>query len=63
MMEVLLITLMIIYAIGAIITFGYVLVELTLDADGLVGILLGTFVSILAGLFWPIAVLIEMLWV
>lgn len=63
MMEVLLIVLMIVYVIGAIITFGYVFVELTLDADGLAGMLLGTFVSILAGIFWPIALLIEILWI
>lgn len=62
-MEVLLITLAIFYAIGAIMTFGYVFVELTLDSDGLTSMILGTFVSILAGIFWPIAVVIELLWI
>lgn len=56
-MTIFLIILAIAYVIGAIVTFGHMLVELTLDSDGLIPMLIGTFASILSGIFWPVIVI------
>lgn len=58
-MTVLLIVLAIIYIICMIITFSYAFVELTLDADGLVLTLLGTFIAIVGGILWPVVLVVS----
>lgn len=42
-----------------IITFSYAFVELTLDADGLVLTLLGTFIAIVGGILWPLVLVVS----
>lgn len=48
-----------IYILCGIIAFSYTFVELTLDSVGIANMICGTLISLMAGICWPIVLIME----